>query len=92
MDKDRIRHVSLLARIALSPEEEERLGKDFETMLDYVSQLERADISGVEPTYHVLPLTNVSRDDVVEPPLSAEEALRNAPARIGGSFRVPKVL
>ena len=41
---------------------------------------------------HAVPMVNVTRPDEVRPGLSNEEALRNAPARAGGLFVVPKIV
>ena len=46
----------------------------------------------IEPTSHALPLTNVFRDDVVVPSLSAEAALSGAPQVEEQRFAVPKIL
>ena len=43
-------------------------------------------------TSHPLPLTNVFRDDVVRPCLTAEEALGGAPRVEQQRFRVPRIL
>lgn len=88
----RIAYLSELARIALTDEESRRLEQELQTILDYVSQLNTVDTEGVEPTYHVLPVTNVFREDAVEPSLPVEDALANAPDRSGTSFRVPRVI
>jgi aspartyl-tRNA(Asn)/glutamyl-tRNA(Gln) amidotransferase subunit C len=37
-------------------------------------------------------LLNILRDDVVQPSLSVDEALANAPERSGGHFVVPAIL
>jgi len=37
-------------------------------------------------------LANILREDVVQPSLSADEALANAPERSGGHFVVPAIL
>ena len=50
------------------------------------------DLAGVEPMAHALPLANVLRDDVVEPPLPIEQVLQNAPDTDGRFFKVPKVI
>jgi aspartyl-tRNA(Asn)/glutamyl-tRNA(Gln) amidotransferase subunit C len=39
-----------------------------------------------------VPLVNVFRPDLVQPSLSNEEALRNAPAKASGLFVVPKIV
>lgn len=54
--------------------------------------LQKIDTTGVEPTTHALPLTNVFREDVVGKTLSREEALANAPEHTEESFKVPKIL
>jgi aspartyl-tRNA(Asn)/glutamyl-tRNA(Gln) amidotransferase subunit C len=41
---------------------------------------------------HALPLTNVTRPDVVRPGLTQEQALSGAPAAEDGRFRVPRIL
>jgi aspartyl-tRNA(Asn)/glutamyl-tRNA(Gln) amidotransferase subunit C len=87
-----IHYVARLARIALTPEEEERLGAQLGNILGYIAKLREVDVSGVEPMSHAFPLTNVMRPDVAEPSLTQEEALRNAPARASGLFVVPKIV
>nr|WP_278259132.1 Asp-tRNA(Asn)/Glu-tRNA(Gln) amidotransferase subunit GatC [Nocardioides convexus] len=56
-----------------------------------------ASISGVAgddvpPTSHPIPLTNVFREDVVVPGLTAEQALAGAPEAEEQRFRVPRIL
>lgn len=87
-----IHYVARLARIALSPEEEQRLGTQLDHILGYIAKLKEVDVTGVEPTAHAFPLVNVTRPDEVESSLPTEEALRNAPAQAGGLFIVPKIV
>lgn len=87
-----IQYVARLARIELTPEEEQVLGAQLGDILGYVAQLKEVDVNGVEPTAHAFPLVNVVRPDEPGPPLTQEEALRNAPARAGGLFVVPKIV
>ncbi|MEY4692117.1 MAG: hypothetical protein RIT19_2442 [Verrucomicrobiota bacterium] len=87
-----IQYVANLARVALTPEEEQRLGGQLQNILGYIEKLNEVDVSGVEPTAHAFPLVNVMRPDVVTGSLPHDEALRNAPAKAGGLFVVPKVV
>lgn len=87
-----IHYVANLARVALTPEEEERLGAQLNNILGYIEKLKEVDVSQVEPTAHAFPLVNVMRQDVVTGSLPHDEAMRNAPARAGGLFVVPKVV
>jgi aspartyl-tRNA(Asn)/glutamyl-tRNA(Gln) amidotransferase subunit C len=60
-------------------------------ILDYVAQLRQLDTAGVEPLAHPLPVQNVFRPDDPAPSLPADEALANAPRRLGDYFGVPAV-
>jgi aspartyl-tRNA(Asn)/glutamyl-tRNA(Gln) amidotransferase subunit C len=87
-----LRYIAHLARLELSPDEAERFGRQLDDILQYFEQLQRVDVSGVEPTAHAMPLVNVTRPDVVTPSLPTEAALRNAPAAANGLFVVPKIV
>ncbi len=85
-------HVANLARLALTPEEKARFSAQIGDILAYVEQLKEVDVSGVEPTAHSFPLFNVWADDVPQPGLPVEVALRNAPAQRDNMVAVPKVV
>jgi aspartyl-tRNA(Asn)/glutamyl-tRNA(Gln) amidotransferase subunit C len=87
-----VKYVAHLARIALSPEEEQKIGAQLGNILGYIEKLKELDVTQVEPTAHAVPLINVTRPDEVRPSLSTEEALRNAPAKANGLFLVPKIV
>lgn len=89
---EQVRYVAELARLELAPGDEQHLTGQLNAILEYMDQLAEVDTSGVEPTSHVLPLTNVMRDDVVHECLSNAEALANAPAAEQGHFAVPKII
>jgi aspartyl-tRNA(Asn)/glutamyl-tRNA(Gln) amidotransferase subunit C len=54
--------------------------------------LKALDVTGVEPTAHAMPMTNVTRPDEVRPSLPHDDDLRNAPAQANGLFIVPKIV
>jgi len=87
-----VRYVAHLARLSLTPEEEQKIGAQLGHILGYIEKLKEVDVSGVEPTAHAFPLVNITRPDEVRPSLSNEEALRNAPAQANGLFIVPKIV
>ena len=87
-----IQYVARLARIALTPAEEEKFGAQLSHVLGYIEMLNQLDVAGIEPTAHTVPLVNVARPDEVRPSLTNEEALRNAPAQANGLFLVPKIV
>jgi aspartyl-tRNA(Asn)/glutamyl-tRNA(Gln) amidotransferase subunit C len=87
-----INDVAYLARLSLTPEEQQKFGAQLGHVLDYIEKLKEVDVTGVEPTAHAFPLVNVTRPDEVRPSISNEEALRNAPAQANGLFIVPKIV
>ncbi len=87
-----VQYVAHLARIELTPAEEQKLGAQLNNILGYIENLKELDVSVVEPTAHAVPMVNVTRPDEVRPGLSNEEALGNAPAKAGGLFVVPKIV
>ncbi|MGP8198080.1 MAG: Asp-tRNA(Asn)/Glu-tRNA(Gln) amidotransferase subunit GatC [Limisphaerales bacterium] len=87
-----VQYVAHLARIALTPEEQEKFGAQLSNILGYIEKLNQLDVSGIEPTAHAVPLVNVFRADEVRPSLPTAEALRNAPASANGLFLVPKIV
>jgi aspartyl-tRNA(Asn)/glutamyl-tRNA(Gln) amidotransferase subunit C len=87
-----IKHVAHLARLSLSPQEEQKMAAQLAQVLGYIDKLKEVDVTGVEPTAHAFPLVNVTRPDEIRPSISHEEALRNAPAHANGLFMVPKIV
>jgi aspartyl-tRNA(Asn)/glutamyl-tRNA(Gln) amidotransferase subunit C len=89
---DDARHVAKLARLDVDDARLQRLTTQLESILEYVNQIARVDLTSVEPMAHALPLHNVFREDVIEPSLPIEKVLMNAPDTDGNFFKVPKVL
>ena len=87
-----IKYVAHLARLALTPAEEKKLGAQLDGILGYIEKLKELDVTGVEPTAHAVPMVNVTRADEIRPSLPHEDALRNAPAKANGLFMVPKIV
>lgn len=87
-----IDHIAKLARIALTPEEKATFAQQLGDVLHHIEQLNKVDVSGVEPTAHAFPVNNVWADDVARPGLPVDQALRNAPAQRDHMIAVPKVV
>ncbi len=87
-----VKYVAHLARLSLTPQEEEMIGAQLGSVLGYIEKLKEVDVSGVEPTAHAFPLVNVMRPDETRPSMPHEDALRNAPAQANGLFMVPKIV
>jgi aspartyl-tRNA(Asn)/glutamyl-tRNA(Gln) amidotransferase subunit C len=87
-----IRHVAKLARLALSDEEVARLREQLGVILEHAAKVGEVAAEDVPPTASAIPRANIFREDVAEPSLPAEEALRNAPDRADDRFRVPRIV
>src|SRR4051794_28770206 len=87
-----VRYVAHLARLDLTPEEEQKFGAQLSQVLGYIAKLNELDVTNVEPTAHAVPLVNVTRPDEPRPSISNEEALRNAPSKANGLFVVPQIV
>lgn len=87
-----IQYVARLARLSLTPEEEQTLSAQLGNILGYIAKLREVNVDGIEPTSHAVPLVNVMRPDEERPSFSNEEALLNAPAKANGLFVVPKIV
>jgi len=87
-----VEHVAKLARLKLNDEEREMFTGQLNAILQYAEKLNELDTENVEPTTHVLPLSNVMREDEVHESLSQEQVFRNAPDEEDGQFKVPAVL
>ena len=87
-----VKYVAHLARLSLTPDEEQKISAQLGNILGYIEKLKEVDVTGVEPTAHAFPLVNVTRLDEVRPSISNEDALRNAPAKANGLFIVPKIV
>jgi aspartyl-tRNA(Asn)/glutamyl-tRNA(Gln) amidotransferase subunit C len=98
-----VRRVAELAQLELTAEEEPRMRRDLNAILDYVAQLGQLDTSQVEPMAQVsevlaasadLPPEKLSvlREDEVQPSLDRQRVMAEAPESDGVFFKVPKVI
>jgi aspartyl-tRNA(Asn)/glutamyl-tRNA(Gln) amidotransferase subunit C len=92
VDKDTVKRVARLARIAVSDAEAEKLKVDLNTILGFVEQLNEVDVTGVEPMTAVVAMNAKMRDDVVTDGEIAGKVLANAPGGADQFFVVPKVV
>lgn len=87
-----LRHLAKLARLAGSDDQLLKYGDQLHAILGYVQRISEADVGGIEPMAHPLPVANVLRDDAIGPGLPLEKVLRNAAATDGPFFKVPKII
>jgi aspartyl-tRNA(Asn)/glutamyl-tRNA(Gln) amidotransferase subunit C len=87
-----VKRVARLARIAVSPQEAERMVGELNGILGFVAQLDEVDVAGVEPMTSVVEMKMKMRADVVSDGAKAGDILANAPLSEDGFFMVPKVV
>ena len=90
---DDVKYVARLAKIAITEDEAAKFTKELDAILGYVQQLEAVDTTGLQPTYQVTGLTNVTREDaLIDYGVTRDDLLKNAPRSRDGYIEVPKVL
>jgi aspartyl-tRNA(Asn)/glutamyl-tRNA(Gln) amidotransferase subunit C len=92
ISRDEVAHLARLSRLALDDAELDHLAAQLDVIITAVARVQEVAAGDIPPTSHAVPMTNVFRDDVIVPPLSAAEALAQAPAVEQRRFRVPRIL
>jgi aspartyl-tRNA(Asn)/glutamyl-tRNA(Gln) amidotransferase subunit C len=92
ISNDQVKHVANLARLAITEAETEKFTKQLDAIITFAEQLTELDTENVEPTFHVLNMKNVLREDIPAQGLPREEVLKNAPDQLDGQFKVPSIL
>jgi aspartyl-tRNA(Asn)/glutamyl-tRNA(Gln) amidotransferase subunit C len=87
-----VEHIAELAKLDLTVQEIEQYREQLSAILDYAAMLQNLDTSAIPPTSSVLPGRSALREDVVLPPLSPEDVLKNAPQQKEQQFKVPIVM
>jgi len=87
-----VKYVAKLARLKVGGEELDRFAGQLSTILSHVDKMSELDLSDVEPTSHVIGLSNVFREDEPRPSVDRDEVLANGPEVESGAFRVPPIL
>ena len=93
LNREDVLKLAKLAHLELTDEEVAKYQTELSEILDYVAQLQDVDVKGLEPTYQVTGLNNVTRkDQEVDYGASQAELLKNLPDRDGGNIKVKRVL
>jgi len=87
-----VEHVARLARLALTPEEKERFGRQLAVILEHAERVGEVAAEDVPPTSHPVARSNVFRPDEPRPCLDHDAALAGAPDAEAGLFRVPRIV
>jgi aspartyl-tRNA(Asn)/glutamyl-tRNA(Gln) amidotransferase subunit C len=92
LDRAQVHKVAHLARLELTPAEEEKFAAQLSDILNYFEQLSELDVTDVQPTTRAIEVVNVMRSDELQPHQEREAILAAAPDREGDFFKVPKII
>ena len=92
IDKDKIKHISKLARISLDSKKSDSLAKDLSSIFKFIEQLNELNTDNVEPLTSIAETTLRFRDDKITSENIREKILKNSPEKNDDFFVVPKVV
>ena len=92
IDKDKIKHVSKLARISVDEKKIDSLTKDLSSIFKFIEQLNELNTDKVEPLSSILNEPLRFRKDEVNDGKIREKILKNSPKKNEEFFVVPKVI
>ena len=92
IDKDKIKHVSKLARISVDEKKIDGLAKDLSSIFKFIEQLNELNTDKVEPLSSILNAPLRSRKDEINDGKIREKILKNSPVKNEEFFVVPKVI
>ena len=90
--REEVQRVAILARLALSSDEIDRMTGQLDAILSYADKLDELDTTGIEVVTHSRDMVNAFREDEVHSSLPRASALANGPEHNGESFIVPRII
>ncbi|TGC09733.1 Asp-tRNA(Asn)/Glu-tRNA(Gln) amidotransferase subunit GatC [Methanolobus halotolerans] len=90
--KEEVEHVGWLARVEIDEKESDVYAEKLNSVLDYFGQLDEVDTKDVPPTYHVMDVVNVFREDVVKESMPQDIVLSNTEHKKEGNFKSPRIM
>lgn len=90
--KEQVNHIAHLSRLEIQEDEVDGYIEKLEKVVDLFNELNSVDTENIKPTYHVLDLVNVFREDVAHDGMDREEVLKNSKETEAGQFKVPTIL
>lgn len=84
--------VANLAKLTVSEDKKDKLEQDMESVIDFANALNELDTEGVPVREHIVPTSNVFREDTPEQPFERSELLANAKTKTAEYIYVPRVV
>lgn len=91
ISKQEVEHIAELCRIKLTEEEKELFTKQFNDILNFFKQLDEIDTENILPTFHVLNISNIFREDAVIASLSKDKIFKNIPKKEKNFIKAPRM-
>ena len=92
IDKDKIKHVSKLARISVEEKKIDSLTNDLSSIFEFIEQLNELTTDNVEPLSSILNTPLRSRKDVINDGKIRDKILENSQQKNKEFYVVPKVI
>ncbi len=92
LTREQVQEIAKLGRLELKEEEIKKFQGELSSILDYVDELQKVDVTHVGPTNQVTDLENITRHDMITEKDRREEMLDSAPEVEANQVKVPKVL
>jgi aspartyl-tRNA(Asn)/glutamyl-tRNA(Gln) amidotransferase subunit C len=93
LTREDVLKLARLARLKLTEDEIASFQKELSEVLEYVAQLDNADVDGLQPTSQVTGLKNVMRDDeVIDYGVSTQDLLALVPQKQDGHVKVKRMI
>jgi len=90
INQDVVKNIAFLSRLEINDNEIEKVTKEFDGILDFVSQLDEVNVDDVQPLTNVNNQTVLLCDDEIKDGGLQEKVIKNAPDREYEYFAVPK--
>lgn len=88
-----VQKLAQLSALTITDDQATKMSEELTEILQYVEQLNEVDTEGIEPTYQVNGLENVTRpDEIIDMGVPRARLLKNAPQQQDGSIKVPRVI
>ena len=92
IDKDKIKHISKLARISVDEKKIDGLAKDLSSIFKFIEQLNELNTDKIKPLSSILNEPLRSRKDEINDGKIRDKILKNSPQKNEEFFVVPKVI
>lgn len=92
IDTKTVKHVANLVRLGISEEEAQTFSGQFSSIIDHFTMLNEVNTDNIPSASDFANAENILREDIVQPSMSREEFLKNAPLFERGYVKVLTVL